>query len=122
MSIWDELMGRLKQTGDTIKTEAAKRATQATIDQLKARVTAAADGVLDGMEEDLEKARASREGRTTHTPSSEDPVADQIISQADQPRADAERPPTMAEQRAERRSRAAAELDAIKRRMGKSED
>ena len=117
MSIWDELMGRLKQTGDTIKTEAAKRATQATIDQLKARVTAAADGVLDGMEEDLEKARASREGRTTYTPSSEDPVADQIIAQADQPR-----PPTMAEQRAERRSRAAAELDAIKRRMGKSED
>lgn len=122
MSIWDELMGRLKQTGDTIKTEAAKRATQTTIDQLKARVSAAADGLLDGMEADLEKARVAREGRTTYTPSGEDPVADEIIAQSGQQSAPAERGPTPAEQRAERRARAAAELEAIKRRLGQSED
>ena len=85
-------------------------------------MSAAADGVLDGMEEDLEKARAAREGRTTYTPSGEDPVADQIIAQAEQQTTPTERQPTLAEQRAERRARAAAELEAIKRRMGQSED
>jgi len=125
MSIWDDLMGRIKQTGDTIKAEAGKRAAQATIDQLKSRVASAADGVLDGMEEDLEKARAAREGRPATGPSAEDPIADRIIAQEREalsgstpsaPR------PSFAEQKADRRARAAAELAAIKARLGKSDD
>lgn len=123
MSIWDELMGRLKQTGDAIKTEATKRAAQATIDQLKDRVSSAADGLLDGMEEDLEKARAAREGRTAYTPSSEDPVADRIISQDrdNQSARTAPAKPTFAEQKAARRARAEAELAALKARLGKKD-
>lgn len=118
MSIWDDLMGRLKQTGDAIKTEATRRAAQATIDQLKDRVSSAADGLLDGMEEDLDKARAAREGRTTFSPSAEDPVADRIIAQERARSA----PPRFAEQKAARRAKAEAELAALKARLGQPDD
>jgi hypothetical protein len=104
MSIWDDLMGRFKQTSDTVKTEAARRAARATVDQVTSRIAAAADGVLGGLEDDLEAARAARG----------EPAAP-----AD---ADAEPAPSFAEQKAARRARAAEELAALKARMGKTED
>ena len=129
MSLWDELKKRFLKTGTAIQKEAGRQAMNAAVAQVKEGVQSAADGFLDGLESDLAAAEQKREGRQSFTPSSEDPIADQIITQyqtADQQGEGAEpsspsAAPSAMEQRAARRARAEAELAALKRRMEDSE-
>ena len=139
MGIWDDLLGRLRQTSEAAKKEATRRATQAAVDQVKKRVSDAADDFLGAAEKELEEAEAARKGRTTYTPSAESSTADDIIQRAQQAEdtwkqrqrpAEPEAAPapapapklTHAEQKAARRSRAEAELEALKRRLGREDD
>ena len=143
MGIWDDLLGRLRQTSEAAKKEATRRATQAAVDQVKKRVSDAADDFLGAAEKELEEAEAARKGRTTYAPSPESSTADDIIQRAQQaedtwkqrqrpahptpePEAAPTPPPapklTHAEQKAARRSRAEAELEALKRRLGREDD
>ncbi|MEL6341977.1 MAG: hypothetical protein AAFV53_02515 [Myxococcota bacterium] len=129
MSLWNDLMNRLRKTGEAAKQEATRRATtaaaQATVDQVKQRISAAADSFLDSAEAELQDAQAAREGRPAYTPSESTSGADALIARAAEldaahkarRPANINRAPSFTEQKAARKAKAQAELERLKQQL-----
>lgn len=69
MGLWDQLKDMLRRSEEEATKQAARAAASAAVDAAKDRVGQMADEALGAAEQELEAARARREGRTEYRPS-----------------------------------------------------
>jgi len=77
MGIMDELVMRLKETAEALKSAARRQMARRAGDTVKSQVEDAADDFLDAVEASLDEAQKTRQERTVYSPSRSD-IVDQV--------------------------------------------